>query len=60
MGYTVDSPNDARGSKMQIITFFKFHPKIQVYFSLISKDQEDELCLRNTFSTFKYLVETSL
>ena len=30
--------------------------KFQVYFSLISKDQKDEMCLRNTFSIFQYSV----
>ena len=31
--------------------FLKFHPKIQVYSSLISKDQKHRVFLRNRFST---------
>ena len=37
---SLDSPTDARW----YVTFLKVHPKIQVYFSLISKDQKHE-CL---------------
>ena len=40
------------------VTFSKFHPKIQLYFSLISKDQKHEVCLKNTFLTFQYSFET--
>ena len=53
------------GRKMQNVSFSKFHPppppkkkkkkkkKNQVYFSLISKDQKHEVCLRNTFITIR-------
>ena len=45
------------GRKKQNVTFSKFHPNIHVYFSLISKDQKHEMCLRNTFLTFQYSLE---
>ena len=38
------------GLKLQIDTFSKCHPKIQVYCSLASNDQKHAMCLWNKFS----------
>ena len=46
------------GWKMQNVTFSKFHPKNQVHFSLISKDQKHKICLRNTIQPFNIHLNT--
>ena len=43
------------GRKMQTVTFSKFYPNNQVYFSLISKDQKNEMSRDIWFPTMWYV-----
>ena len=58
--FHVNHSLDGPGRKMQNVTFSKFHQKNQDYFSITSKDQKYDMCLRNTFPTFQYSSETRL
>ena len=52
--HSPDEPTDARWSENTICYIVEIPPKNQVYFSLFSKDQKNEMCLSHRFSTFQY------
>ena len=55
-----DGPVNTSASENAKFYIFEIPPQIQFYFSLISKGQKHEMCLRNHFQSFNIRLSPSI